>query len=605
MKDNQLQDIANVLRRDVAIMTTHAGSGHPTSCFSCAELISCLFFNEIKWDVKNPNNPDSDEFILSKGHAAPILYSALFRAGAIKDNLIGLRNLHSRLEGHPIPKSFPWVKVATGSLGQGLSIGIGMALASKIENRNNRIFVLLGDSETSEGSVWEAFSLAHYYKLNNLIAIIDVNRLGETRETQLGHNISEYKKRLESFGWHAINIDGHNISQILNALSKSGKTNKPLCIIAKTFKGKGISFLENKEHWHGKAMDERHLHQALDEIPHSNMPHILIKKPAKSKARKLKIGKIKQNNYKLGEELATRDAYGNALASLAEDEKVLSIDAELSDSTRAEKIKEFHKEQAIECFIAEQNMIGIALGLSKKGFKPFASTFAAFLTRAYDQIRMSALSNANMVIVGSHAGVSVGQDGASQMGLEDIGMFRSLPNSTILYPSDAVSCEKLTKLAYKNKGITYIRTTRPKTPVIYNNNESFSLGDFKIIFQSNKDKAVIIGSGITTHEAIKAYYELKNKNINVAVLDIYCIKPLNELKLRNFIKSHGKKVIIAEDHYPEGGIGEAVKSALLNTNIKIKHLAVREIPHSGKSEQLLKKYEIDSEAIVETVKEIY
>ncbi|MEM3113057.1 MAG: transketolase [Candidatus Pacearchaeota archaeon] len=599
--DKKFQDISNVLRRDVAIMTTNAGSGHVSSCFSCSEIISCLFFHEMAWDPHNFDNPDSDEFILSKGHVAPILYSVLFRAGAIKDDLNGLRKLHSNLEGHPMPKSLSWTKVATGSLGQGLSIGIGMALASKIEKRKNRVFVLLGDSEISEGSVWEAFSLAGYYRLNNLIAIIDVNRLGQTRETQLGHNINGYKKRIEVFGWDTIEIDGHNIRQILKALSKSGRTKKPVCIIAKTIKGKGVSFIEDKENWHGKVLDERHLTQALNEIPHSNMPQISIKKPLKSKIKKFKIGKIRQNFYKLGDMMATREAFGNALLSLAKDEKVLSIDAETSDSTRAEKIKEHNKNQAIECFIAEQNMIGIALGLSKKGFKPFASTFAAFLTRAHDQIRMAALSNANFTIVGSHAGVSIGQDGASQMGLEDIAMFRTIPNSTILYPSDAVSCEKIMKLAYKNKGITYIRTTRPKTPVIYNNNESFQIGGFNILKESNKDKLVIIGSGITIHESLKAYYELIKKRINVSIIDLYCIKPLNEKKLYEFIKKHGKKIILVEDHYKEGGMGEAIINAVKNHDFQIKHLYVGDIPHSGKPEELLKKYRIDSEAIIKAV----
>ncbi|MEM3074559.1 MAG: transketolase [Candidatus Pacearchaeota archaeon] len=601
----QISDIANVLRRDVAIITNYAGSGHLTSCLSCAEIMACLFFSEMKWDTKNPQNPGNDEFILSKGHAAPILYSALFRAKAINYDLKSLRKLNSPLEGHPSSRHLPWIKVSTGSLGQGLSIGIGMALAAKLKNQKFRTFVLMGDSEISEGSIWEAFQLAPYYKLNNLCAIIDINRLGQTRETMLGYSLKIYKKRIKDFGWKTIIINGHNISQILKALSKSRKTKRPLAIIAKTIKGKGISFLENKEGWHGKTLDDRQLNQALDELPKNHMPHINIDKPKKTFEKKQKNNQFKFTNYPLNTLVATREAYGNALANLTlSNPKIISLDAEVSNSTMSEKVKEKNPSKFIEVFIAEQNMISIALGLSAKGLKPFASTFSAFLSRAHDQIRMAEISNANITICGSHAGVSVGEDGASQMGLEDISLFRSLPNSYVFYPSDATSTEKLTFLSSKLKNIKYIRTTRPKTPVLYNPKEKFVIGDFKILKESRKDKAVLVGAGITLQECLKAYEYLEKKSINLSVIDLYCIKPFNSKKFINFVKKHGNKLIIVEDHYKEGGIGEMLGEELENTNIKIAHLYIKEVPRSGKMEQLLKKYRIDSTAIIEVFKKL-
>jgi len=600
----QLLDIANILRRDVLKMTTTAGSGHPTSCMSSAEIMSALFFNEMHFDKRNAFNPDNDEFILSKGHAAPILYAALYRADCLSHHPNSLRKLKSPLEGHPIPSPhISWVKVATGSLGQGLSIGAGFALAAKMQKRKFHTYVLLGDSESAEGSVLEAFELASHYKLNNLIAIIDVNRLGQQGETMLGHNTNAYRSRFQSFGWNTIIIDGHDINQILNALNKARKSSKPTIVIARTLKGKGVSFLENKNGWHGKILSPEQLPKALKEIPNPKMPRINIKKPSKT-TLKFKKTKLQTTKYNLNEQIATRTAYGKALANLAlSDSKIIAIDGEVSNSTHSEKVKEKTPKQFIEAYIAEQNMIGMALGLSKKGFNVFASSFAAFLSRAHDQIRMTALSYPNLTISGSHAGVSIGEDGASQMGLEDIAIFRSLPNSIILYPSDSVSTEKLTYLAAKTKGLKYIRTTRPKTPVIYKNNESFALGNFKILKQSQKDKATLVGSGITLHEALKAHNQLKQHNTNTAVIDLYCIKPLKTKKLISFIKKHGNKVIITEDHYKEGGIGETLFSQLANTNIKFKHLAVSDTPHSGTKDELLNKYKISAKHIVNTLKD--
>jgi len=605
MKLKDLQDIANILRRDSIIATTAAGSGHPTSCMSAAEIMSVLFFNEMSYDVKNPNNPDNDEFILSKGHAAPILYASLFHSGCTKNDLKNLRKFKSPLEGHPMPRSLRWIKVATGSLGQGLSVGIGMALASKIQKRKFKTYVLIGDSEVTEGSIYEALQLGLHYKLNNLVAIIDVNRLGQRGETMVGHDIKEYKKRFSSFGWTTITIDGHNIKQILNAFKKANSSKNPTIIIAKTFKGKGVNFLENKEGWHGKSVPEEQLQEALDQIPNPNLPKINIKKP-KSLSRTLtqKRTKLKSNNYEIGEEVATRSAYGSALANLAQsDSLVLVVDAEVSNSTKSAEVKKKTPKQFIETYIAEQDMIGIALGLSKKGFNVFASTFAAFLSRAHDQIRMAALSSASFTVSGSHVGVSIGEDGASQMGLEDIAIFRDLQNSIIFYPSDAVSTEKLTNLSSKIKeGIKYLRTTRPKTPTIYKNSETFKVGDFKIPKNQKKSKVVLVGSGITLHESLKAYNILKKNKINTSVVDLYCIKPFNSKKFIKFVKKHGKKIIISEDHFREGGIGEMLAEEIANSGIKIKHLYVKGIPHSGKAKELLKQHKIDSSAIVKAVK---
>lgn len=603
-----LNDMANVLRHDVLKMTTAAGSGHPTSCMSCAEIMSALFFGWMKYDTNNAWNPDNDEFILSKGHAAPILYSSLFHAGCIKTDLMKLRKINSPLEGHPMPRSLDWIKVATGSLGQGLSVGVGFALASKLQGRKFKTYVLMGDSEISEGSVYEAMELASYYKLDNLVAIVDVNRLGQRGETMVGYDIKEYEKRFRGFGWNVVSIDGHSIKQIIFALKKTLKSKKPIAILAKTMKGKGVSFLENKEGWHGKALDKKHLGQALNELPRENLHKIKVSKPSKSKIKKARKSSVKINlsKYEIGDEVATREAYGNSLARLAmKNKNLIAIDGEVSNSTKSEAVKKVDTKKFIEAFIAEQNMAGMALGLSVKGFDVFASSFAAFLSRAHDQIRMASLSNPkHLTFCGSHSGISIGQDGASQMGLEDLSMFRSLPESKVFYPGDAVSCEKLTSLASAMNGIKYIRTTRSKTPVIYGKNEKFRGGEFKILKKSNKDKVVIAAAGITLHEALKAYEELRKKGINVSVADIYSIKPFNGNKFKNFVKSHGKKLVVVEDHYYEGGIGEMISDSVKNSGIKISHLAVKGIPHSGTPEQLLAKHGINSESIIKEARKL-
>jgi len=604
-KINYLSNIANVLRADVLKMTTKAGSGHPTSCLSCAEIISCLLFNEMQYDTRDPTNQDNDEFILSKGHAAPILYSALHKAGCINQDLMTLRQINSDLEGHPIP-SLRWIKVATGSLGQGLSVGVGISLAAKLQQRKQRTYVLLGDSEVSEGSVYEAFNLASHYKLNNLCAIVDVNRLGQSGETMFGHDLLKYKRRFEALDWNAIVVDGHNVEEILCALLKSKEeTTKPTVIIAKTVKGKGVSFLEDKDGWHGKVLSEEQLTSALEKIQIVPIKNVDIQKPKKTNFNFEKSNTPIKPNYNIGDKIGTRDGYGNALVKLArENNSIIAIDAEVKNSTFSEKLLTEDPKKFIEAYVAEQNMVGVALGLSIKGYNVFASSFASFLTRAHDQIRMASLSEANLTLVGSHSGLSAGEDGPSQMGLEDIAMFRCLSNSIILSPSDAVSAEKLTELASNTMGLKYIRTTKIKTDVVYDNSEKFDLGDFKILKKSDKDVAVVVGSGITLHEALKAHKKLEERGIQICVVDLYCIKPFNTKKLLVLVKTCGNKVVVVEDHYTEGGIGEMICKELNGSGTKINCLSVKEKPHSGKPDILLNMHKIDSNAIIGSINEL-
>jgi len=597
----ELRDIANIMRRDVLKMTTKAGSGHPTSCMSMAEIMSCLFFSHMKYNVEDPHDPGNDEFVLSKGHAAPILYSALSRAGAVSGDLMSLRKFGSKFEGHPIPSVFPWAKTASGSLGQGLGFGVGLALSAKLAKQDYETFVLLGDSEMAEGSNYEAMQLASFYGLGNLTAIVDINRLGQSRETMLGHHAVAYKKRFESFGWKAIIVEGHNVNEVLSALKK--KSNVPKVILALTIKGKGFPYVENKEGWHGKAFDEGLLNLALKKIPDVSMPEFNIEKRKKSSHR-VKTKQVEISDYHKGFKLATRKAYGHALKNLAEaDSSVLVLDGETSNSTFSNAV---HGKQYIESFIAEQNMVSMALGLSKKGHNVFASTFSAFLSRAHDQLRIASLSSPNMTICGSHAGVSIGQDGASQMGLDDIAMFRGFPESMVFYPSDALSCEKLTILASRIKGLKYIRTTRSDTPVIYGKKEKFEVGDFKvheIAGKRSRDRlghkdCVLVGSGITLHECLKASEKLKG----CSVVDLYCVKPFNKKKFVEYVKKHGKRVVVVEDHFKEGGIGEMIAGAINGSGIKVKHLCIRKIPKCALGEKLMNVYGIDSEAIVGAVK---
>ena len=605
---NDLEKLAKLIRYYILLSSTTAGSGHPTSSLSAVELMTTLMFGGFfRYDLKHPNNPNNDRLIFSKGHASPLYYALWAAAGAVTESkLKTFRKFSSNLEGHPTIR-FPYTEAATGSLGQGLSVGFGMALNAKyLDKLFYKTYVLLGDSEMSEGSVWEAIQLAAHYKLGNLIAFADINRLGQRGVTMYGHNVKKYQKMVGAFDWQTYIIDGHDMNQIASALKKANQSkNKPVMIIAKTFKGKGVSFVENKNGWHGKALNKDDYKKALKEIGKVDKKiRGEILKPADKALPKYKKPKdIPRPSYKIGEKIAVRKAYGQALAYLAQkDKNVIVLDAEVSNSTYSEMVKQNSPKQFFEMYIAEQNMVGAALGLSSRGKIPYVSTFAAFFTRAADQIRMSQYSEANVKFSGSHAGVSIGEDGASQMGLEDIALFRAINESVVLYPSDAVSATKLIEAAAKYKGLVYIRTTRSDTPVLYKNNESFEIGGSKILRKSPKDKVTIVTAGITLHEALAAADELKKEGIYVGVIDLYSLKPLDSQTLKQAARQT-KAIITVEDHYLGGGIGEAVATAL-SGQCKVVSLAVRKVPHSGKPAELLAAQNIDKKAIIKTVKKI-
>ncbi|BAZ28790.1 transketolase [Cylindrospermum sp. NIES-4074] len=614
---HQWHELAQQLRVDSIRATTVAGSGHPTSSMSPADLMAVLLTKYLRYDFNNPSNPNNDRFILSKGHAAPVLYAMYKAAGVITDEeLLSLRRFGSRLEGHPTPV-LPWVDVATGSLGQGLPVGVGVALAGKyLDQLSYNTWVLLGDSETTEGSVWEAFDHAAHYNLDNLIAIIDVNRLGQRGQTELGWNTQIYANRARAFGWQAIEIDGHDLTEIDQAYSAALAVNdRPTVIIARTKKGKGVGALEDLGGWHGKALKSgQQEKQAIAEL--GGERHITIQvEPPEEQAQPAILGDtqpLQLPTYEQGAKVATRRAYGDAIKALGTAQPdVVVLDAEVSNSTYAEDFAEAFPERYFEMYIAEQQMVAAAVGLQVRQYKPFASTFAAFLTRAYDFIRMAAISRANIKLVGSHAGVSIGQDGPSQMGLEDLAAFRAVGSSTVLYPSDANQTAKLVGQMSDRDGVVYLRTTRESTPVIYGAQEEFPVGGSRVVRSSDKDQATVIGAGITLHEAIKASDRLKNEGINVRVIDAYSVKPLDVQTIHQAAQDTNGNLVVVEDHWLEGGLGAAVLDAFAGTattpiydgpQLRLIKLAVRDMPTSGTPEELLHAAKIDADAIVEAVK---
>jgi transketolase len=603
----KLEKLAGLIRYYILTATTHAGSGHPTSSLSATELMCGLLFGGIfRYDTERPEHPNNDRLVFSKGHASPLYYAMWAAAGKLsEDDLMTYRKFGSLLEGHPTV-SFRYVDAATGSLGQGLSIGVGLALNAKyLDKLNYRTYVLLGDSEMAEGSQWEAMQIAAHYKLNNLIGIIDVNRLGQRGETLYGHDLSAYEKRISAFGWETILIDGHSYPAVLDAYQRAlNATDRPVMIIAKTIKGKGVSFIEDKNGWHGVALSKQECERAVKElgtVDKSIRGRIL--EPDAMRPEEVSPRTPEPIYYPSGEAVATRDAYGNALKRLyPQFPKIVAVDGEVSNSTRTEIFKKAYPNRFFEMYIAEQNMAGVALGLQCRGKIPFVSSFAAFLTRAFDQVRMSQYSDANIKFIGSHAGTSIGEDGPSQMGLEDIAMFRTIHNGVVLYPSDAVSTEKIVEQAAIYKGIAYIRTTRMKTPILYDTHEQFTIGGSKILKKSSKDAITVIGAGVTLHEALKAYDTLKKEGILIRVIDLYSIKPIDEKTLQQAAKETSC-IITVEDHYPEGGIGEAVRSGLGTVFVPLYSLAVRKKPKSGYPQELLDFEEISKDAIIKKVKE--
>jgi transketolase len=607
-----LQDLATQLRIDSVRSTSEAGSGHPTSCMSAAEIVAALFFGEMRFDPNDPQHPEADRFVLSKGHAAPILYAAWAAAGAFpRERLLTLRKFTSDLEGHPMPR-LPFVDVATGSLGQGICAAVGIALNARRIGSDYRTYVLIGDGESAEGSVWEAADVAANLKLDNLCAITDMNRFGQSQVTQWEHKVEELTARWAAFGWHTIAIDGHDLTAVLRAFADAKrKSGRPTMIVARTLKGKGASICEGKENWHGKALKKgEEMDTAIAELEAqysgSAVTVPAIPKPARRAVevpgRTDIVESLNGSGYKLGDLVATREAYGTALAELGlMDGRVVALDADVKNSTFSEKFQAALPDRFFEMFIAEQVMIGAAMGLASRGALPFPSTFAAFLSRASDFIRMAGVSGLNVKLAGSHVGVSIGEDGPSQMALEDLAAMRAVPNCTVLYPCDAVSTECLLALAAVTPGPVYMRTSRPKTPVIYKGGETFAVGGSKTLKQSDHDRLTVVAAGVTVFEALKAHETLAKQGVAIRVIDLYCVQPVDRDGLIAAGRAAGGKFLTVEDHYPAGGLGDAVSDAVGDQGFRVRRLAVRDIPRSGAPDELLDKFGISARAIVEAV----
>jgi transketolase len=603
---DRLRELSAQLRVDSIRSSTAAGSGHPSSSLSAADLMAVLLARHLRYDWQNPDNPANDHLIFSKGHASPLLYAMFKAAGVISDEdlINGYRRFGNWLQGHPTPV-LPWVDVATGSLGQGLPIGVGVALAGqRLDRLPYQVWVLCGDSEMAEGSMWEAIDKAGYYRLGNLTAMVDVNRLGQRGPTELEWDMDAYRRRFEAFGWNAIVIDGHDRGAIEEALDRARAADRPTAVLARTIKGRGLPDIENQTAWHGKALPADLAERAVACL--GGVRNIRVDGPrpepgapaiAAAEARPVALPR-----YGKGDKVATRKAFGDALVALGARPDVVVLDAEVSNSTHTDEFAKAYPDRFFEIFIAEQQMVAAAVGMQVRGYRPFAATFAAFFSRAYDFVRMAAISRANIRLAGSHAGVEIGPDGPSQMGLEDLAMMRAVNGSTVLYPSDAVSCAALTAQMADREGVNYLRTTRGAYPVLYDNGESFPIGGSKQVRGSDHDDVALVGAGVTLHNCLAAADRLAELGLRARVIDVYSVKPIDRRALVDAARATGGRLIVVEDHYPEGGMGEAVLEALAGEGLPVTHLAVRGLPTSGTPTELMDAAGIGVNAIVEAAR---
>lgn len=606
-------ELGQQLRVDSIRSSTSAGSGHPTSSMSAADLLAVLVSRHLRYDWDNPDHPGNDHLIFSKGHASPLLYSVYKAVGVVSDEelMTGYRRFGSRLEGHPTPV-LPWVDVATGSLGQGLPDGVGVALAGKyVDESPYRVWVLCGDSEMAEGSIWEALDKASHYKLSNLIAIVDINRLGQRGPTELSWDLDAYSRRATAFGARVFTVDGHDLAAIDQALAQAGdlSTEEPTVILARTLKGRGFSEVEDRENWHGKPLPPEMAERAVIEL--GGERNLLVRGPLPDQAAPARdrgaSDQVKLPTYEPGQKLATRKAYGDALAALGARRDVVAMDGEVSNSTFADEFAQAYPERYFEMYIAEQQLVAAAVGFSVRGYRPFASTFAAFFTRAYDFIRMAAISQADICLVGSHAGVEIGADGPSQMALEDLAMLRAVHGSTVLYPSDATSTAALVQAMADLTGVVYMRTTRGAYPVLYEATEAFSVGGSKVLRQADDDQVTLVGAGVTLHACLAAADQLRDEGISARVIDLYSVKPVDTATLTAAAAATRGRLVLVEDHHPEGGLGSAVIDALTGagrTELAVAHLAVREMPGSGTSAELLDAAGISAEHIAAAARQL-
>ena len=607
----QVRELAAQLRVDSIRSSTAAGSGHPTSSLSAADLLAVLMSRHLRYDWDDPDAPGNDHLIFSKGHASPLLYSVFRAAGVVSEQelLEGYRRFGQRLEGHPTPV-LPWVDVATGSLGQGLPDGVGIALAgAKLEKAPYRVWVLAGDSELAEGSMWEALATACHYGLTNLVTLVDVNRLGQRGETALGWDMDAYAARVEAFGAEAVVVDGHDVEAIDAALARADEDlERPLVILARTVKGKGIPGVEDEEDWHGKPMPEERAEEAIDALGGVRSLQVRGPRPPEVERRSASRGQVELPTFDVGEEIATRKAYGPALAALADvDPRVVALDGEVSNSTGVADFVQAHPERFFEMFIAEQQMVAAATGLAARGYIAYASSFAAFLSRAADFVRMAPVSRADLRLVGSHAGVEIGADGPSQMGLEDLALMAATQGSTVLYPSDATSTAALVAAMADLHGVSYLRTTRGGYPVLYGPEEEFPVGGSKTLRRSAHDAVTLIGAGVTLHEALGAADALAEEGVQARVIDAYSVKPIDAEGIRAAVAETGGRVVVAEDHHHEGGLGAAVLAALAAeplADLHLEHLAVDGVPGSGTTAELLDWAGIDAAHIARAARAV-